>query len=479
MRAFDLSVFRLLDPTSQQATVTFAETKLSTSKDSARSATCTRAQAQSQPAVGQQATRDAVSQSQQQAINQQADSKTRHQPTGNSRQHQEPKQSSSAVRMPCAASASQPPPDTAASSSNVAVHTDSDRQQISSTEQSVDPSPSSHMSVTWLGTSSGNPSLRRNVSSIALCHGSCTYLVDCGEGTSRQVLRSNIDPASISAIYISHLHGDHCFGLPGMIELISEAHRAAGVGQGSKLLTIQGPPGVQQLVKGALAVSCKLCRLATSVTNLSVKHPVPQLQQASWAHQMQCSSHLGLVKYNAAVILGSTNCNAAVLLVLRAVIRAGAAVYLHSMGQPFVLRCIWPYAVCWNSMLSCVSEPHPFVHTSCVPLCATKCLLPQKLTAHAVVEAAMFVVHPFLLRSIMLKTWSVLQASTSALHVKLLVRDYTLDRGQARGPTPVDPTGLISFARQAPDADSKPDLNPRSRSRATHNRHSNLQVSMT
>lgn len=112
-----------------------------------------------------------------------------------------------------------------------------------------------HMSVTWLGTSSGSPSMRRNVSSIALCLGHCTYLVDCGEGSSRQVLRSRINPASISGIYISHLHGDHCFGLPGMIELISRVHIAAGADRGSRQLTIQGPPGIQQVVKSALAVS--------------------------------------------------------------------------------------------------------------------------------------------------------------------------------------------------------------------------------
>ena len=102
--------------------------------------------------------------------------------------------------------------------------------------------------------------MRRNVSSIALCLGQCTYLVDCGEGSSRQLLRSQINPASISGIYISHLHGDHCFGLPGMIELISRAHIAAGAERGSRKLTIQGPPGIQQLVKSALAVSSCLAK---------------------------------------------------------------------------------------------------------------------------------------------------------------------------------------------------------------------------
>jgi len=112
-----------------------------------------------------------------------------------------------------------------------------------------------NLSVTWLGTSSGNPSLRRNVSCIALALGASTYLVDCGEGTSRQVIRASIDPASISGVFISHLHGDHCFGLPGLIELVSESHKGSGTAPESRLLRIQGPPGIQQLVKGALLVS--------------------------------------------------------------------------------------------------------------------------------------------------------------------------------------------------------------------------------
>ena len=159
---------------------------------------------------------------------------------------------------------------------SVQEHSSTDHRPPSSTQSAADPTPLAprqdpsqqstpaqssnltlvpHMSVTWLGTSSGSPSMRRNVSSIALCHGQCTYLVDCGEGSTRQVLRSHVNPASISGIYISHLHGDHCFGLPGMIELVSRAHLAAGAERGSRQLTIQGPPGIQQLVKSALAVS--------------------------------------------------------------------------------------------------------------------------------------------------------------------------------------------------------------------------------
>ncbi|DBA93821.1 TPA: hypothetical protein ACH3X3_013875 [Trebouxia sp. C0006] len=126
------------------------------------------------------------------------------------------------------------------------------------------------LSVTWLGTSSGSPSLRRNVSCIALTLGQSTYLVDCGEGTSRQVLRANIHPACIKGVFISHLHGDHCFGLPGLIELVSEAHEAAKSPNDMRILQIFGPPGIQQLVKGALAVSMPRLHTKLVVTDYTL-----------------------------------------------------------------------------------------------------------------------------------------------------------------------------------------------------------------
>ena len=69
-----------------------------------------------------------------------------------------------------------------------------------------------------------------------------------------------------------------------------------------------------------------------------------------------------------------------------------------------------------------------------------------------------------------------MQASMAAPHMRLVVRDYTLDRAQAKPETQVDPTGLISFARQAPDADSQPQVNPKARSKGFRNKHSSLQV---
>jgi len=83
------------------------------------------------------------------------------------------------------------------------------------------------MSVTFLGTSSGAPTLERNVSCMLVRTHHATYMVDCGEGTHRQLGAANADPASIEGIFITHLHGDHCFGLPGVILSIDDAKAAA------------------------------------------------------------------------------------------------------------------------------------------------------------------------------------------------------------------------------------------------------------
>lgn len=72
--------------------------------------------------------------------------------------------------------------------------------------------------LTFLGTSSGTPSKRRNVSALAL-QGSRRhwYLIDCGEATQHQLLWSNLSLRALHTIFITHVHGDHCYGLPGLL----------------------------------------------------------------------------------------------------------------------------------------------------------------------------------------------------------------------------------------------------------------------
>jgi len=73
--------------------------------------------------------------------------------------------------------------------------------------------------ITFLGTSSGAPTRQRNVSATAVQpeRGKPWVLVDCGEATQHQLLRTPLSPLRLEAILITHIHGDHCYGLPGLL----------------------------------------------------------------------------------------------------------------------------------------------------------------------------------------------------------------------------------------------------------------------
>ncbi|MEB6591887.1 MULTISPECIES: ribonuclease Z [Pseudomonas] len=75
------------------------------------------------------------------------------------------------------------------------------------------------MDLLFLGTSAGVPTKARNVSATAVIEasGSHWYLVDCGEGTQHRLLHTPLSVRDLRAIFITHVHGDHCFGLPGLL----------------------------------------------------------------------------------------------------------------------------------------------------------------------------------------------------------------------------------------------------------------------
>jgi ribonuclease Z len=103
----------------------------------------------------------------------------------------------------------------------------------------------------FLGTGAGIPAKTRNVTSIALQlleERKAVWLFDCGEATQHQILHTSIKPRRIEKIFITHLHGDHIYGLPGLI-----SSRSFQGGEGN--LTIYGPKGVEEFVRTALAVS--------------------------------------------------------------------------------------------------------------------------------------------------------------------------------------------------------------------------------
>ena len=100
------------------------------------------------------------------------------------------------------------------------------------------------MELIFLGTSSAVHSKNRNHASIALKSFGEVMLFDCGEATQKQMIRTNVSPMKISKIFISHYHGDHILGLPGLLQSMGLLGR-------ENKLTIYGPEGLH-IVKDAI-----------------------------------------------------------------------------------------------------------------------------------------------------------------------------------------------------------------------------------
>ncbi len=96
--------------------------------------------------------------------------------------------------------------------------------------------------VIFLGTGGSWPTVKRNVSAIAVKRGGEILLFDCGEGTQRQIQKSGLSYMQIKSIFISHFHGDHFLGLPGLIQTMQLNDR-------KEPLTIYGPRGTSRIVE--------------------------------------------------------------------------------------------------------------------------------------------------------------------------------------------------------------------------------------
>ncbi|MBK3494113.1 ribonuclease Z [Viridibacillus sp. YIM B01967] len=101
------------------------------------------------------------------------------------------------------------------------------------------------MQIQFLGTGAGMPSKERNTSALAvklLEERGTFWLFDCGEATQHQILHTTLKPRKLEKIFITHLHGDHILGLPGLLS--SRSFQG-----GEELLTIYGPAGLKQWVE--------------------------------------------------------------------------------------------------------------------------------------------------------------------------------------------------------------------------------------
>lgn len=115
------------------------------------------------------------------------------------------------------------------------------------------------MQLLFLGTGAGMPSKQRNTTSTVLKlleeRGSF-WMFDCGEATQHQILHTTLKPRKLEKLFITHLHGDHIYGLPGLLGSRSFLG-------GLEPLTIYGPTGLKNWIEVTLAIS-----------NTHVKYPL-------------------------------------------------------------------------------------------------------------------------------------------------------------------------------------------------------------
>lgn len=120
--------------------------------------------------------------------------------------------------------------------------------------------------VTFLGTAAARPTVRRNVSSIAVQRGGDVFLFDCGEGTQRQMMRYATGFA-LNEIFITHLHADHFLGITGLLRTMSLQDR-------TEPLHIYGPPGSCDTLQNVVGLGVGRVSFPLTIQDLKINERV-------------------------------------------------------------------------------------------------------------------------------------------------------------------------------------------------------------
>ncbi len=113
------------------------------------------------------------------------------------------------------------------------------------------------MKIIFLGTGGSLPTKERGLTSIAIRRKGELLLFDCGEGTQRQMTWTEVSPMNIDTIFLTHFHGDHFLGIPGLVQTMSLMDR-------ERKLKIYGPPETKEKVS-------KLIQIPTYTEKFEVK----------------------------------------------------------------------------------------------------------------------------------------------------------------------------------------------------------------
>ncbi len=123
------------------------------------------------------------------------------------------------------------------------------------------------MKIVFLGTGAAVPTKNRNHSSIGLKFDGEIFLFDCGEGTQRQIIYTDLSPMKINNIFITHLHGDHILGLPGLLQSIGFNGRMESI-------NIYGPPKTRETIEHILKIGYHSITFNIRICELSTEKPM-------------------------------------------------------------------------------------------------------------------------------------------------------------------------------------------------------------
>ncbi len=116
--------------------------------------------------------------------------------------------------------------------------------------------------IIFLGTGQAVPTSKRNHSSILLRYKQEAILFDCGEGTQRQFRKAKINPCKLTRLLITHWHGDHVLGVPGLLQTLM-------LNNYSKTLYIYGPKGTRKFFNLMFKIFVKVGKIKTEVKEIS------------------------------------------------------------------------------------------------------------------------------------------------------------------------------------------------------------------
>jgi ribonuclease Z len=124
------------------------------------------------------------------------------------------------------------------------------------------------LDVVFLGTAGSMPTARRGPSATLVRRGGERLLFDCGEGTQRQLLRSDVGLVDLQEIFLTHFHADHVLGLPGMLKTFALRGREVP-------LTLYGPRGLDELLRSLARILGRLT-YEVSVVELAAGAALPR-----------------------------------------------------------------------------------------------------------------------------------------------------------------------------------------------------------